>query len=217
MQLEKGGSNAGRLAPAISPMGRAQPAPFYLLACRKMNLEYVGAKLPDYAKDLRLNISSVLRQTELTEQQLWGTAVATAIAARNPDLIQAIVTEASAHLSPVALNAAKAAAAVMGMNNIYYRFLHLASNERYSSIPARLRMQIIRSHGSDPIDFELWCTAVSAVNGCGACVASHEQVIREKGVSEDAIAAAVRIASVMHAVATVLDAETALSCSTVVA
>ncbi len=162
---------------------------------------------PDYARDLKLNLQNVLKQAELTEQQAWGTAVASAVAARNPQLIAEVLAEAGQHLSAEALHAAKAAAAVMGMNNVYYRFQHLSGNERYSQIPARLRMQVIRSHGSDPIDFELWCTAVSAINGCGSCVASHERVLREKGVSEETILAAVRIASVVHGAAAVLDTE----------
>jgi alkyl hydroperoxide reductase subunit D len=70
-------------------------------------------------------------------------------------------------------------------------------------------MQVIRSHGSDPVDFELWSTAVSAINGCGVCVTSHEKVLREKGVTEEKILAAIRIGGVIHAAATVFDAEQA--------
>jgi len=103
--------------------------------------------------------------------------------------------------------AAKAAAAVMGMNNIFYRFRHLSTNPKYGTMPARLRMQVIGKHGSDPVDFELWCLTVSAINGCGACVDSHEHVLREKGVSEETVIAAVRIASTIHAIAAILDAE----------
>jgi alkyl hydroperoxide reductase subunit D len=95
----------------------------------------------------------------------------------------------------------------MGMNNIYYRFLHLSSNEKYQTIPARQRMNILRPHGVDAVDFELWCTAVSAINGCGACVDFHEKTLREKGVCEESILAAVRIASVIHGLASVLHAE----------
>lgn len=172
-----------------------------------MSIERLAERIPDYAKDLRLNLTSVLRQTELNEQQLWGTAVASALASRNPEVIAALYAEAASHLTPQALTAAKTAAALMGMNNIYYRFLHLASNEKYATMPARLRMQGIRNHGVDQLDFELWCTAVSAINGCGSCVDSHEKVLHEKGVTEETIAAAVRIASVLHAIAAVLDAE----------
>ena len=180
-------------------------------------METLYSLFPDYARDLKVNLQNVLKQSELTAQQTWGTAVASAIASRNADLIKAMLAEAGKHLSPEALHAAKASAAVMGMNNIYYRFQHLSGNERYGQIPARLRMQVIRSHGSDPVDFELWCTAVSAINGCGTCVASHEGVLRQKGVTEETILAAVRIASVIHGAAAVLDAESALKEATALA
>ena len=174
-------------------------------------MDRVYELFPDYARDLKINLQNVLKQPELTEQQTWGTAVASAVASRNPQLMEAVLEKASQHLSPEAMGAAKSAAAIMGMNNIYYRFQHLSGNSRYSEIPARLRMQAIRSHASDPLDFELWCIAVSAINGCGACVASHENVLREKGVTEETILAAVRIASVIHGAASVLDAEAAVA------
>ena len=172
-----------------------------------MSLEQIADSIPSFAKDLKLNLSSVLAQAELTPQQTWGTAVATALASRNSALYRAIVAEAEKHLAPQALEAAKSAGAIMGMNNIYYRFQHLAENEKYSTIPARLRMNVIRTHGTDPLDFELWSTAVSAVNGCGKCIVAHEKVLLEKGVAAETIVASVRIASVIHGVAAVLDSE----------
>ncbi len=176
-----------------------------------MSLDELIERIPGYAKDLKLNYSSLVRQqTELSSQQLWGTLVASAIASRNPQLTEAALSEAAATLSPQALEAAKSAAAIMGMNNIYYRFTHLTKNEKYATLPARLRMNVIRNHGIEQVDFELWCTAVSAINGCGACIDSHEQVLRQKGMSEEQIVAAVRIASVVHALACVLDAEEAI-------
>jgi alkyl hydroperoxide reductase subunit D len=172
-----------------------------------MRIEVIIDSLPDYAKDLKLNYSSLVRNnTELTAQQLWGTVVASAIATRNASLTAAVFAEGAKHLTPTALEAAKAAAAIMGMNNIFYRFHHLSSNEKYSTLPARLRMNVIRSHGADPVDFELWSIAVSAINGCGKCVDAHEKVVREKGVSEEQILAVVRVASVIHALGPVLDA-----------
>ena len=173
-----------------------------------MTLNGLIEALPDYAKDMRLNFSSVVsNQTELNEQQLWGTVVACAVASRNEDLTATALEEAASHLSPQALDAAKSAATVMGMNNVYYRFTHLSSNEKYKTMRAGLRMNVIRTHGIEPLDFELWCLAVSAVNGCGACVDSHEKVLRDKGFGEDKVLAAVRVASVLHAIATVLDTE----------
>jgi lipoyl-dependent peroxiredoxin subunit D len=173
-----------------------------------MNLDALIESLPQYSKDLKLNFSSVVRQqSDLTEQQLWGTVVASAVASRNEQLIAAAVDEAATHLTPEALDAAKAAAAIMGMNNIFYRFKHLTSNEKYSTMRGGLRMNVMRTHGIDPLDFELWATVVSAINNCGACVDSHEKTLREKGINEEKILAAVRIASVVHAIAVVLDAE----------
>lgn len=160
--------------------------------------------IPEYANDLKLNLDTVLRQPELTEQQAWGTAVATAMASRNSKLLESVLAEAASHLNEQALHAAKAAAALMGMSNVYYRFRHLSSNPKYSEMRTKLRMNVIRTHGSDPVDFELWCLAVSAVNACGACVDAHEKVLREKGVTEETILAAVRIAAVIHALAAVV-------------
>ena len=171
-----------------------------------MNLDNLMDTIPSYAKDLKLNFSTVVRQqTELTDQQLWGIVVACAMASRNEDLTAAALEEAANHLTPQALEAAKGASAIMAMNNIFYRFTHLASNEKYATLRAGLRMNVIRTHGIDQLDFELWCIAVSAINGCGACIDSHEKVLKEKGFSEEKTLAAVRVASVLHAIAVVLD------------
>jgi alkyl hydroperoxide reductase subunit D len=172
-----------------------------------MTLNELLDTVPGYAKDLKLNLSTLIQQQELNEQQIWGTLVASAVASRNPQLIQTVLSEAVSHLTPQALDAAKGAAAIMGMNNVFYRFQHLTKNPKYQTLRAGLRMNLLRTHGIDPVDFELWCTAVSAINGCGACVDSHEQVIRSKGLSEESILAAVRLASVVHGLATVLDTE----------
>jgi alkyl hydroperoxide reductase subunit D len=175
-----------------------------------MSLDTLVESLPDYAKDLKLNYSSLVKNnTELTPQQLWGTVVASVIATRSATLTKLAVAEAATKLAPEALNASKASAATMGTNNIFYRFLHLSSNEKYATMPARLRMNVIRTHGSDPVDFELWSLAASAINGCGKCVDAHERVVREKGVTEDVVLAIVRVASVIHAIGTVVDAEEA--------
>jgi alkyl hydroperoxide reductase subunit D len=176
-----------------------------------MTYEAFLDSIPDYAKDLKLNLTSLLKQVELTEQQTWGTVIAAAMAARNSRLVKILHGEAAKYASPETRNAAKTAAAVMGMNNVYYRFSHMFQDDTYSSIPARLRMNGIRTHGGDPVDFELYCTVVSAINNCSACVTSHERVLRERGVTKEAIAAAVRLGAVIHALALVFDAEAAHS------
>jgi len=172
-----------------------------------MSIETLKSALPEYAKDLKLNLASVIAEATLTEQQRWGALLATAIASRNGIVLRAIEAEAAAKLSPEALTAAKTAAAIMAMNNVYYRFVHLVGRDDYRTLPARLRMNALAKPGVDKVDFELWSLAVSAVNGCGLCLESHEKVLREHGVSREAIQAAARIAAVVHAVAVTLEAE----------
>lgn len=174
-------------------------------------LDELKNALPDYAKDLKLNLSSVLTAPGLTEAQIWGTALATAMASRNPRVIEAVAREAEHRLSPENVRAAKGAAAIMGMNNVYYRFTHSVSAKDYATMRTGLRMNIIAQHGVSAVDFELWCLAVSAVNGCSACMDSHERVVVEKGLGREGVQAAVKIAAVIHAVAVTLEAEEALA------
>ena len=172
-----------------------------------MSIDTLKDRLPEYARDLKLNLSSLAAEPALNGQQRAGTFVACALAARNEITSKALLAEFAPQLSPEALAAAKAAAAIMGMNNIYYRFTHLASAPDYRTLPARLRMNVIGKPGVDKADFELWCLAVSAINGCGTCIDSHEKVLREAGLTPEQIQAAVRIAAVVHAVAATLDGE----------
>ena len=174
-----------------------------------MTLEQLREEIPEYAKDLRLNLSNAVRQTELTERQLWGTAVACALASHNARLYAAVLHDAAEHLDETTLNAAKSAAAIMGMNNIYYRSLHLMKNSEYQTLPARLRMNVIGNPGVEKLDFELWSAAVSAINGCGACLDAHEGELKKHGVANTQVQAALRIASVMNAASRVASAEAA--------
>jgi alkyl hydroperoxide reductase subunit D len=176
-----------------------------------MSLDALKDRLPDYAKDLRLNLSAIATTAGLTPQQLWGTVLASAIAARNAEVTAAAAAEAARHLDGAALWAAKAAAAIMGMNNIYYRFTHLVASKDYASMPARLRMNVIANPGVAKLDFELWSLAVSAINGCGMCIDSHEREVLAKGATKDMVQNVVRIASIVHAVAATLDAEAAIA------
>jgi alkyl hydroperoxide reductase subunit D len=175
-----------------------------------MTLEVLKARLPEYAKDLKLNLGSLATEPTLTTQQRAGTFIASALASRSAEVTAYMVAEFGPQLSPEALNAAKAAAAIMGMNNVYYRFTHLLGGD-YSSMPARLRMNVMARPGVEKEDFELWSLAVSAINGCGMCMESHEKIVRQGGISKEQVQSAVRIAAVVHAVAATLDGETALS------
>lgn len=175
-------------------------------------LEALRARLPDHVRDLRLNLAVITGGSNLTPRQHWGTALTAALAARNPDVVRAIAAAAAPHLDEAARKAAEAAASVMAMNNIYYRFLHFAGEGNpYQALPARLRMQVIGSPGVDHLDFELWCLAASAITGCGACVTSHDQVVRGKGATAPMVQDNIRIAAVVHALAATLDGVAALA------
>jgi alkyl hydroperoxide reductase subunit D len=173
-----------------------------------MSLDALRETLPDYAKDLSLNLGSLAGETVLNDQQKWGCFVASAHAVGVREVIASVNAAArDAGFSEEAFKAARAASAIMGMNNIYYRSLHLIANPEYKTLPARLRMNIMANPGVDKADFELWCTAVSAINGCGACLDSHEDELKKRGVPNTQIQAALRIASVVHAVSCVARAE----------
>jgi alkyl hydroperoxide reductase subunit D len=161
--------------------------------------------LPDAARDLKLNLQSVLAESTLSPAQRWGTAVAAAVASRNARLREAVIAEARAQADAAAVDDGIAAAALMGMNNVYYRFRHLIGREAYAEKPARLRMNRIAKPAGPKVDFELFCLAVSAINGCETCMKSHERVVLGAGLAEDQVHDAVRIAAVVHGAAVALD------------
>jgi alkyl hydroperoxide reductase subunit D len=179
-----------------------------------MSIEALKLRLPEHAKDLKLNLSSLASEPVLSEQQRAGTFIASALAARSPEVATAMLGEFGPKLSPEALAAAKGAASIMAMNNIYYRFTHLVSAPDYKAMPAKLRMNVMAKPGVDKADFELWSLAVSAINGCGMCVDSHEKTVRQHGLTPEAVQAAVRIAAVVHAVAATLDGEAVAEAAT---
>ena len=168
-----------------------------------MALKEFAGTLPDFAKDIRLNVGSLLNEQQLGDQRKYGLLLACAHGAGYKPLVDATEAEVEGKLSPEAATAARAAAAVMAMNNVYYRFTHLAGNKEYLNMPAKLRMNVIGAPGIDKADFELFSLAVSAMNGCGMCIDSHEQVLKKAGVNAETIQNGVRFASVMKAVATV--------------
>ena len=172
------------------------------------SLEVVRGELADAHRDTRLNLQSVLESGSLTPEQRWGVAVACAFAARNERLKEAMLHEARQALGEKAdpvIEDARAAASLMGMNNVYYRFRHMVGKESYSTKRAGLRMNRLVQVLTNKVDFELVCLAVSAINGCEMCVQSHEKVVIEGGLSEDQVHDAVRIAAVIHAAAVGLE------------
>lgn len=168
-------------------------------------LEVLREGLPEFARDLKLNLQAVLGDSTLNPAQRLGVALASAAAARQPALVAALQTETEAQAGSAVAEDALAAAALMGMTNVFYRFRHLVGKEGYAQLPARLRMNRIAKPAADKLDFELFCLAVSAVNACEACVRSHEEALLKGGITEAQVHDAVRIAATIHGLASVLD------------
>ncbi|MBZ3903521.1 carboxymuconolactone decarboxylase family protein [Streptomyces griseiscabiei] len=176
-----------------------------------MSLDALRSVIPDYAKDLRRNLDAVLGDSSLSEQQLWGTVLVTAIASRSAIVLRTLGPEAGARLSAEAYTAAKSAAATMALSNVFFRTRHLLSDHEYGGLRTGLRMNVIGDPGVDRVDHEMWAFAVSAINGCGECLDSHERALRAAGVSRESVQEVFRVASVVGAVGVTLEAEAVLS------
>jgi alkyl hydroperoxide reductase subunit D len=170
------------------------------------NFDQLRQAIPDWAKDLRLNLGSVERSSVLTPVQLWGTALACALACRQPELVAVVAARATQHLAPNERDAAASAASIMAMNNVYYNFTHSVRDTRYRSMPARLRMQVFGNPGVPRLEFELWCLAVSAINHCTACIESHEKAVIDDGGTAEQVQEVVRVASILCGVSQALAA-----------
>jgi alkyl hydroperoxide reductase subunit D len=168
-----------------------------------MTLVELQTQIKDYGRDLRLNLDSIMREAPgLTSKQIFGIALACAYSTQEKRLSSAIESEGK--LSPEEIEAAKAAAVLMGMNNIYYRTMHILEDQEIGKMPAKLRMNIIANPGIDKLDFELYCIAVSALGGCEACVNSHVHGVKKAGMSNEGVHSAIRIAAIVKGVSQAL-------------
>ena len=168
-------------------------------------LEAFRQRFPDHAKDIKLNLQSVMSDSTLSVPQRWGVAVASAIATGNDELRDAAIADARrAGVDQKVLDDAAAAAVVMAMNNVYYRFRHMVAKESYQTKPPRLRMNRIMQPVTTKVDFELYSLAVSAIHGCEMCVRAHEKAVVDGGMSEDQVNDTIRIAATFHAASAAL-------------
>lgn len=165
-----------------------------------MSIENLKNSIPEYAKDLKLNLSSLARSTELSEQQLWGTFLASAAATKSATVLREIAEEAADNLSAEAYNAALGAASIMGMNNVSYRAKTFLGDD-FAQVRMGLRMNIIGSPGVEKADFELWSLAVSTINGCHDCTAAHDAVVRKEGLTKEQVWESVKVAATVAGVA----------------
>ena len=166
-----------------------------------MSLENIKQALPDYAKDLRINLDNVLNPENsagLTEKQIFGSALSVAMACKNDLLIKNLLLVCENRLSEQDIFGIKTAVSLMGMNNVYYRSIHLAEEEDLSKRPAGLRMTMMLKHGISQIDFEIYSLAVSCLSGCGMCIKSHSAKLKQEGLSLSAIQSVIKISAVIQ-------------------
>jgi len=167
-----------------------------------MSIEQLKQSIPDFAKDIRLNLGNLFankEQSGLSVSQFYGTALAIAYSLKDRVIINAIKNDGEEYMSPELIQAAKTAATLMAMNNIYYRAIHLAENKELTSMPANLRMNGMMSPGVPKVDFELFALAVSSINGCGMCINAHVTQLLAHKVDKIAIQSVLRMAATLNA------------------
>jgi lipoyl-dependent peroxiredoxin subunit D len=170
-----------------------------------MGIDALKDRIPEPAKDLKLNLGGTLSSEQLTKDQIWGIALSSAYYLRSRPLIDAVLEDAKANVGDAVIEDARAAASLMGMNTVFYRFRHLIGIESYEHRPARLRMQRIVQPATNKGDFELFCLAVAALAGCEACLKAHEASVKKHGLGEEQVMDAVRIAATLGGVAVALE------------
>jgi alkyl hydroperoxide reductase subunit D len=165
-----------------------------------MNLQDLREQIPNFAKDIKLNLETLLNREGipgLSPLQSAAIALACAYAVQEMDLASAIRSDL--HITPEVDEAAKGAASIMAMNNVYYRSMHLIEDQEIAKLPAKLRMNIIGKPGIPKVDFELMSLAVSAISGCGMCINAHINEVKKQGITNEGIHSAIRIGSVVNA------------------
>ncbi|MCB0272906.1 MAG: carboxymuconolactone decarboxylase family protein [Bdellovibrionales bacterium] len=165
-------------------------------------MENIKNKIQEFAKDTKLNLSSVLSEEGaqgLTQKEIMGVALSCALALKNQEITNEILQTFGDLFSDDDLYGIKASVSLMAMNNIYYRFVHLCGNESIAKMPAKLRMNVMRDPKISKKEFEMYCLSVSIINGCGMCIASHIHSLQKLETSDEAVQSVARIASVINA------------------
>ena len=172
-------------------------------------LDTMKESLGDDTKDLRLNLGVVLGGGSLEPKPRFVVALTSALFLNDADLAEAIFDEGKEHLDADAVADARAAAAIMAMNTVYYRFRHMVGKESYAHRQAGLRMGRMARPTTDKTTFELASIACAALAGCEACIKAHEAGLIKEGASEEQVHDAVRIAAVVRGFQTALVASKA--------
>ena len=166
-------------------------------------LNSIKARIPDTAKDIRLNLDGAITRSSLTPADSLGVALAAAFAAKSKPLVDAFKAAAPEAEG----NAALTAAALMGMNNVWYPFVEMANDEDLKTQRPELRMNAYATLGGvEKKKFEAYALAASIVGKCHFCVESHYALLKKEGLTTQQLRDIGRIAAVVNAAAQVIAA-----------
>jgi alkyl hydroperoxide reductase subunit D len=166
----------------------------------------VGEMTTSVRRDLGNNLQKIVESSSLTPQEayLLMLSVSQSLALTSfrdfaEDKLKSLDMTAEQILE------GRESAAIMGMNNIYYRFRHMIKTGQSHEVAESYKMAGLRMTSlakpvlGKPV-FELLALAVSSINGCEMCVNSHEVELRKHGIEPDKIHDAVRLAAILKGI-----------------
>jgi len=166
-------------------------------------VDTIKEALPDYAKDVRLNLDSVIKRSSINEELASACALAAAFATGNGKLVSFIQSNIADEKER---DAALAAASIMAMTNVWYPYVEMVDDENLRGLPAQIRMNAIASHGGTTKErFESYSLAASIVGKCHFCVKAHYEGLKKMGYTVEQLRDIGRIAAVINSVAKVLN------------
>jgi alkyl hydroperoxide reductase subunit D len=164
-------------------------------------IQSVKDSIPDHSKDIKLNVDSVMNRSGLDPVDAHAIAYVAAIAAGNGGLAFEIEHNGPLFMAEAEREAAKTAASLMGMNNVWYPFVEMAGDESMKGLPAGLRMNAYATHGGvSKKKFEMYSLAASIIGKCHFCVKAHYDTLKKEGMSTQELMAIGRIAAVINSI-----------------
>jgi len=166
-------------------------------------IDQLKETMPEYAKDTKLNLDSVIKRSTLDPIEAQGCALAAAMSSGNGKLVTFI---SSGITDEVERNAAMTASSLMTMTNTWYPFVEMADDANLSGLPPQLRMNAISTHGGTTKGrFEAYSLAASIVGKCHFCVKAHYDTLKKEGYTVEQLRDIGRIAAVVNSLAKVLN------------
>ena len=164
----------------------------------------LNENLPEYAKDIRLNLDAVINRSTIDPDHALYISIAAAFSTGNSKLLTFLVSNATDEIEK---NAALAAGSIMAQNNIWYPFIEMAGDANLKGLPAQLRMNTIASHGGTTKGkFEAYSLASSIIGKCHFCVKAHYETLKTEGYSIEQLRDIGRIAATINALSKILSA-----------